>query len=113
MREVIVVSGLSKSYGSVRAVQDVSLSVSTGSAFGLLGQNGSGKSTVVECIVGTKRPDSGKVEVLQMDPRRDRRKLFQPGYAALDLESPERIEGGGHDVVHRLALHGRGGGDLR
>ncbi|WP_172136585.1 ABC transporter ATP-binding protein [Adlercreutzia sp. ZJ473] len=77
MREVIVVSGLSKSYGSVRAVRDVSLSVSAGSAFGLLGPNGSGKSTVAECIVGTKRPDSGKVEVLQMDPRRDRRKLFR------------------------------------
>lgn len=55
----------------------MSLSVKRGTAFGLLGANGAGKSTTIECILGTKRADSGNVSVLALDPRKDRRRLFQ------------------------------------
>ncbi|NHM14731.1 ABC transporter ATP-binding protein [Xiamenia xianingshaonis] len=77
MSDAVRVEHLSKSFGSIDAVKDVSFAVPAGTAFGLLGPNGSGKSTVVECIVGTKVPDKGTVEVLQLDPIRERRRLFQ------------------------------------
>lgn len=44
---------------------------------GLLGANGAGKTTTIECILGTKTPDSGTVSVMGMDPGRDRKKLFE------------------------------------
>ena len=56
MKEVIKVEQLTKSYGNFIAVDNVSLSVSRGMVFGLLGANGAGKSTTIECILGTKKP---------------------------------------------------------
>jgi len=75
--EVVKVESLTKAYGALPAVDHVSLSVKRGVAFGLLGANGAGKSTTIECILGTKRADSGNVSVLSLDPRKDRRRLFQ------------------------------------
>ena len=45
--------------------------------FGLLGANGAGKSTVIECILGTKSADSGEVEILGQNPQKNRRSLFR------------------------------------
>jgi ABC-2 type transport system ATP-binding protein len=45
--------------------------------FGLLGANGAGKSTAIECILGTKTADSGQVAILSMNPREKRKKLFE------------------------------------
>jgi len=69
---VIEVSGLRKSYGSTLAVRDVSLEVEEGEIFGILGPNGAGKTTTVECISGLRKPDSGTISVLGLDPQRDR-----------------------------------------
>lgn len=77
MEEVVKVESLTKAYGALPAIDHVSLSVKRGTAFGLLGANGAGKSTTIECILGTKRADSGNVSVLTLDPRKDRRRLFQ------------------------------------
>lgn len=77
MEEVVKIESVTKAYGSLLAVDHVSLSVKHGTAFGLLGANGAGKSTTIECILGTKRADSGAVSVLSLDPRKDRRRLFQ------------------------------------
>ena len=77
MEAVIEVENLSKSYGPIAAVRGVGFSVRRGEAFGLLGANGAGKSTTMECILGTKRQDAGTVTVLGMDPHRDRKKLFE------------------------------------
>ena len=77
MEKAIVADGLKKTYGNVRAVDDLSFSVAGGEIFGLLGANGAGKSTTIECILGTKRADSGKISVLGMDPLADRKRLFQ------------------------------------
>ena len=77
MEEVVRVESLTKAYGALLAVHHVSLSVKRGMAFGLLGANGAGKSTTIECILGTKQADSGNVSVLSLDPRKDRRRLFQ------------------------------------
>jgi ABC-type branched-subunit amino acid transport system ATPase component len=55
------VSKLSRSFGGVQAVADVSFSVPNGSLFGLIGPNGAGKSTVMNILAGTERTDSGAV----------------------------------------------------
>lgn len=77
MQTVINVEQLSKSYGNLLAVDQLSLSVKRGTVYGLLGVNGAGKSTAIECILGTKDADSGTVSVLGHNPKKDRRRLFQ------------------------------------
>lgn len=77
MENVITVSNLSKSYGSLNAVKNVSLKVKRGEVFGLLGANGAGKSTTIECILGTKKYDDGLVNILNFNPIKNRKKLFE------------------------------------
>ena len=77
MQTVINVERLSKSYGNLPAVDKLSLSVKRGTVYGLLGANGAGKSTTIECILGTKNADSGTVSVLGCNPKKDRHRLFQ------------------------------------
>ena len=77
MQEIIKVEQLSKSYGNLLAVDNISLSVKRGTVYGLLGANGAGKSTTIECILGTRKADSGTVSVLGYNPRKERRRLFQ------------------------------------
>lgn len=60
---IITVNHLSKSYGSVRAVKDVSFFVEEGSLFAFLGPNGAGKSTTINSICTFLKPDSGDVRV--------------------------------------------------
>jgi ABC-2 type transport system ATP-binding protein len=73
----IEVDRLRKSYGRKVAVDDVSFTVAEGEIFGLLGRNGAGKSTTVDCIVGLRTPDQGRIRIAGLDPRRDRRELRQ------------------------------------
>lgn len=77
MSDVIKVEQLVKSYGELLAVKNLSLTVPRGSVFGLLGANGAGKSTTIECMIGTKKPDAGTVSILGMNPRTNRRRLFE------------------------------------
>ena len=77
MQTVINVEQLSKSYGNLLAVDKLSLSVKCGTVYGLLGANGAGKSTTIECILGTKNADSGTVSIWGCDPKKDRHRLFQ------------------------------------
>jgi ABC-2 type transport system ATP-binding protein len=65
MREnAVTVDGVSKSFGSLKALDDVSLRVRSGEVYGLLGPNGSGKTTLIRTLVGLILPDSGSVTVL-------------------------------------------------
>lgn len=77
MQEIIQVGQLTKSYNKLPAVSNVSFSVSRGTVFGLIGANGAGKSTTIECILGTKKADSGQVSVLGMHPLENRKMLFE------------------------------------
>lgn len=77
MTEAIQVSGLTKKYNEKTVINDLSFSVKAGTVFGLLGANGAGKSTTIDCILGTRKADSGNFTVLGLDPKADRRKLFQ------------------------------------
>jgi ABC-2 type transport system ATP-binding protein len=73
----IEVKKLCKSYANVKAVQNINISICRGEVFGLLGANGAGKSTTIECILGTKKQDTGTVSILGMNPQKDRKKLFE------------------------------------
>jgi ABC-2 type transport system ATP-binding protein len=53
-----------KSFGPLRVLDDVSLSIRRGEVYGLLGPNGAGKSTLIRCLVGLIRPEGGEVRVL-------------------------------------------------
>lgn len=66
--EAIVVDNFTKSYGSQRVVDQLSLTVQYGEVFALLGPNGAGKTTTIETLEGYRRPDQGKVRVLGLDP---------------------------------------------
>lgn len=68
MSIAIQVSGLKKYYGSLKAVDDVSFSVESGTIFGMLGPNGAGKSTTIETLVGLNKRNGGEVTVLGLDP---------------------------------------------
>ena len=59
----VEVIGMTKRFGDLRALDDVSLTLAPGSFHAILGQNGAGKSTLVKCIMGYHRPDAGRLLV--------------------------------------------------
>ncbi|MCB2203996.1 ABC transporter ATP-binding protein [bacterium] len=63
MTPLLSVKDFSKSYGSVRAVQNLDFEVEKGELFGLIGPDGAGKTTTMRCIVTLLRPDSGRITV--------------------------------------------------
>ena len=65
MTLAIRVANLKKSYGQLRAVDDISFDVERGEVFALLGPNGAGKTTSIEVLEGFLRRDAGSVEVLE------------------------------------------------
>ncbi len=85
----ISVKGLTKHYGPVHALEDVSLEVRSGEIFGFLGPNGAGKSTLIRLLLGYLHPTAGRASVLGLDIVRDSvairaRTGYLPGGIALD-----------------------------
>jgi ABC-2 type transport system ATP-binding protein len=74
-QHVIRVEDLFKKYGLITAVDGISFQVSQGEIFGMVGPNGSGKTTTIECIEGLRRPEEGFLQVLGLNPQRDARLL--------------------------------------
>jgi ABC-2 type transport system ATP-binding protein len=74
-KKIIHVKDLSKRYGEIIAVDDISFDVRKGEIFGLLGPNGAGKTTTLECLEGLRQPDSGNLSVAGVDPTREAHKL--------------------------------------
>ena len=68
---IIEIEGLSKNYGDVQALNNINLRIDKGGVIGLLGPNGAGKTTLVETVEGLRRPSSGKISVLGLDPIRN------------------------------------------
>jgi ABC-2 type transport system ATP-binding protein len=86
------VRDLCKRYGEQTVVDHVDLDVAEGEIVGLLGSNGAGKTTTVECISGLRRPDSGSVRVLGLDPQVDGPKLRSVvGSQLQDSALPDRL----------------------
>jgi ABC-2 type transport system ATP-binding protein len=70
-KKVVEVENLKKSYGSILAVDDISFEVYDNEIFGMVGPNAAGKTTTIECIEGLRQHDSGRIEVLGLDPQRN------------------------------------------
>jgi ABC-2 type transport system ATP-binding protein len=60
----VAVEHLSKAYGNLQALKDVSLEIKEGEFFGLLGPNGAGKTTLISVLAGLCRPDSGRASIM-------------------------------------------------
>ena len=75
MATVISVRHLRKTYGKIKAVNNVSFDVEQGEIFGMLGPNGAGKTTTMEIVEGIRPADAGSVTVLGVDVRRNSRKV--------------------------------------
>jgi ABC-2 type transport system ATP-binding protein len=90
---IIDVQHISKRYGDLEAVSDVSFEVSAGEIFGLLGPNGAGKTTTVECIQGLRVPDSGRIHICGHDPHTEPA-LVRPliGSQLQESSLPDRIK---------------------
>jgi ABC-2 type transport system ATP-binding protein len=82
---VIGARNLSKRYGEVQAVKDVSFTVNAGDVYGFLGPNGSGKSTTIAMLLGMVRPTSGQVDLFGLGPARRSEGLTRVGAI---IESP-------------------------
>ncbi len=92
---VITVEHLSKSYGTTKAVEDVSFDVLNNEIFGIIGPNGAGKTTTVECLQGLRRADGGQISVLGLDPINDFQRLRPQIGSQLQATSlPDRIRVG-------------------
>jgi ABC-2 type transport system ATP-binding protein len=116
MADAIAVSGLVKSFGHVRALDGLDLSVATGEVHGFLGPNGAGKSTTIRVLLGLQRAEAGEVTLLGGDPWRDavdlhRRLAYVPGDVTLwpNLSGGETIDllgrlRGGLDPARRADL---------
>jgi ABC-2 type transport system ATP-binding protein len=116
MANAISVSGLVKTFGSVRALDGLDLSVAEGEVHGFLGPNGAGKSTTIRVLLGLLRADAGEAELLGGDPWTDavalhRRLAYVPGDVSLwpNLTGGEAIDlfgrlRGGLDETRRAEL---------
>jgi len=112
----ITISGLVKTFGSARALDELELVVRPGEVHGFLGPNGAGKSTTIRVLLGLLRPDAGDVRLLGGDPFADavrlhRRIAYVPGDVALwpNLTGGETIDAlgalrGGLDPRRRAEL---------
>jgi len=99
MRIAVEASGIGKSFGATRALNDLSFSVNEGEVFGFIGPDGAGKTTLFNIITTLLLPDEGKLEVLGLDCRSGYRELrrqigFMPGRFSLyqDLTVEENLQ---------------------
>jgi ABC-2 type transport system ATP-binding protein len=72
---MIALEHVSKRYGAVHALRDLTLHVEAGEMFGLIGPDGAGKTTTIRIVCGLQRADGGTVRVVGVDPRRDRQTI--------------------------------------
>ena len=108
---LITAEGLVKSFGSVRALDDLDLTIAHGEVHGFLGPNGAGKSTTIRILLGLLRADRGAVRMFGRDPWKDavelhRRLAYVPG----DVEIWPHLTGG--EVID-MFLRLRGSYDAR
>jgi len=89
---VLLVEGLAKSFGSLRAVDGVSFSVSPGEIVGLLGPNGAGKTTTINMILGVLEPSAGRILIESVDLKANRSAaLARTNFAAVYAPLPGNL----------------------
>jgi ABC-2 type transport system ATP-binding protein len=90
--EIVSVEQLKVRYGDTIAVDGVSFGINRGEIFGILGPNGAGKTTTVECIGGLRKPDSGSITVLGLNPKTHASELHERvGVQLQTSELPDKI----------------------
>ncbi len=94
--------GLTRRYGDVTAVDDMSLDIPAGQLVGLLGPNGAGKSTLINMFTGLRTPDEGKVELFGRDPR-DIKARLRMGMTPQETGLPDMARVG--EIVDYVASH--------
>ena len=91
-RSVLILEALTVRYGRTIAVDAVSLEVSPGSVYALLGRNGAGKTSAVRCMLGQRRPDSGRALLFGKDAWTGRAEaMMQTGVVSEDPEAPPEM----------------------
>ena len=89
---IVQVENLNLAYKGLRAVQNVSFQIKSGEILAIIGQNGSGKTSTVECIEGLRKPDSGLVQVFGKDPWLHRSEIYKEmGIQLQEVEYPSKI----------------------
>ncbi len=79
--DAIRTEALTKYYGRIRGMENVSLTVERGQLFGLIGPNGAGKSTLIRTLLGLVRPTAGRAQMLGLDTVKDRERILaRTGY---------------------------------
>ncbi|MFZ3387029.1 MAG: ABC transporter ATP-binding protein [Candidatus Hydromicrobium sp.] len=90
---IIQVENLYKYYGKIKAVDDISFKIYKGEIFGLVGPNGAGKTTAIECIEGLRKPDSGSLKVMDLNPTANGRTLRNSiGIQLQESQLPARLK---------------------
>ncbi|MEX1121398.1 MAG: ABC transporter ATP-binding protein [Balneolales bacterium] len=112
MTPTLQIKRLSRSYGSIRALDDFSLRVDPGSVYGILGPNGSGKTTTLSIILDVLRADSGSYEWFGQWPsagvrRRIGSMLDRPNFlpylsAVKNLQISAEVKGAGHSQINEV-----------
>ncbi|MCI9526947.1 MAG: ABC transporter ATP-binding protein [Lachnospiraceae bacterium] len=89
---IVQVEHLHLTYKHLHAVQDVSFSVKPGEILAVIGQNGSGKTSTVECVEGLRKPDRGSIRVLGKDPWQRRSQVYKEmGVQLQEAQYPSKI----------------------
>ncbi|MGO9308991.1 MAG: ABC transporter ATP-binding protein [Spirochaetia bacterium] len=110
---MLVVSGLSKSFGAIQALNDIDVEIEKGRIHGIIGPNGSGKTTLFNCVTGLLRPDAGSVDFEGMDITRARadiiarmgmRRTFQAGKIVPGMTVLENVMAGVNDRIGAAAV---------
>jgi ABC-2 type transport system ATP-binding protein len=87
---VVQIDGLSRRFGRIVALDQVSLSVPRGAVFGLVGENGAGKTTLIKHLMGLLKAESGSVRVFGLDPVREPVSvLARVGFLSEDRDLPD------------------------
>jgi len=112
MRNILSTKRLSKRYGKIQAVNDLSIDVNEGEVFGILGPNGSGKTTTLSMVLDLVKPDSGSFEWFEKPPSKEIRKrigsvIESPNFypylsAANNLKIVADIKETGHDDIDNV-----------
>jgi len=84
MTPVIQVNNLTKQFGVIKAVNDLSFSVPAGKVYGFLGQNGAGKSTTIRMLLTLITPDSGDIEIFGLNLKKHRKEILQNTGAVIE-----------------------------
>jgi len=87
MEKVLVVEGLKKHYGKVKAVDGISFEIERGEVYGFLGPNGAGKTTTLEIIEGLRKAQAGKISIFGLDSIKEQQKIKEKFGIALQAAS--------------------------